>query len=66
LKSGVRCGRQVLKTTNFIDWYREHPLEDDLKLMKWNDEALGGHAYVDWYPLSIPSLAGWNWVVGTP
>jgi murein tripeptide amidase MpaA len=26
----------------FIDWYREHPVEDDLKLLKWSDEALGG------------------------
>ena len=26
----------------YIDWYREHPVEDDLKLMKWNDTALKG------------------------
>jgi murein tripeptide amidase MpaA len=54
-----------IKDYKFIDWYREHPLEDDLKLMKWNDEALGGHAYVDWYPFEHPQfgrleLGGWD------
>ncbi len=54
-----------IKDYKFIDWYREHPLEDDLKLMKWNDEALGGQAYVDWYPFEHPQLGrlemgGWD------
>jgi murein tripeptide amidase MpaA len=54
-----------LKDYKFIDWYREHPLEDDLKLMKWNDEVLGGKAYVDWYPFDHPQLGkvelgGWD------
>jgi murein tripeptide amidase MpaA len=49
----------------YIDWYREHSLEDDLKLMKWNDEKLGGHAYVDWYSFDHPQLGkvelgGWD------
>lgn len=49
----------------FIDWWREHPLEDDLKLLKWSDEALGGEGYVDWYPFEHPELGpvelgGWN------
>ncbi|NOZ54880.1 MAG: carboxypeptidase [Gammaproteobacteria bacterium] len=49
----------------FIDWYREHPFEDDLKLLKWNDEALKGEGYVDWYPFQHPQLGhielgGWN------
>lgn len=49
----------------FIDWFREHPLEDDLKLMKWNDEVLGGEGFVDWYPYDHPQLGrlelgGWN------
>ena len=33
----------------YIDWYREHPVEDDLKLMKWNDTVLKGKGFVDWY-----------------
>ncbi len=49
----------------FIDWYREHSIEDDLKMMKWNDEVLEGKGYVDWYPFEHPQLGpielgGWN------
>jgi murein tripeptide amidase MpaA len=49
----------------YIDWFREHTLEDDLKLMKWNDEKLGGKGYVDWYPFEHPQLGkvelgGWD------
>lgn len=49
----------------FIEWYREHPLEDDLKLMKWNDTTLGGKGFVDWYAFEHPQLGsvelgGWD------
>ncbi len=49
----------------YIDWYREHPVEDDLKLLKWSDEMLGGQGYVNWYPFEHPQLGpvelgGWN------
>jgi Zinc carboxypeptidase. len=49
----------------FIDWYREHPVEDDLKLLKWSDEVLDGRGYVDWYPFEHPQLGrvelgGWD------
>ena len=51
----------------FIDWYREHPFEDDLKMLKWSDEVLEGKGYVDWYPYEHPELGpvelgGWNHV----
>lgn len=51
----------------FIDWYREHPLEDDLKMLKWNDEVLKGMGYVDWYPFNHPQLGrvelgGWDFL----
>jgi murein tripeptide amidase MpaA len=51
----------------FIDWYREHPLEDDLKLLKWNDEVLKGRGYVDWYTYKHPQLGkvelgGWDFM----
>jgi murein tripeptide amidase MpaA len=54
-----------IKEYKYIDWFREHPLEDDLKLMKWNDEVLGGKAYVDWYAFEHPQLGkvelgGWD------
>ena len=49
----------------WIDWYREHPPEDDLKLLKWSDEQCGGQAHVDWYPYEHPQLGpvelgGWD------
>jgi len=49
----------------FIEWYREHPVEDDLKLLAWNDAALGGRGFVDWYPFRHPQLGkielgGWD------
>lgn len=49
----------------YIDWFREHPIEDDLKLLKWNDETLGGKGYVNWYPYDHPQLGkvelgGWD------
>ena len=54
-----------IKDYKYIDWFREHPLEDDLKLMKWNDEKLGGKGYVNWYPFDHPQLGkvelgGWD------
>ncbi len=49
----------------FIDWYREHPVEDDLKIFAWLDEALDGEGYETWYPFEHPDLGpvelgGWN------
>jgi murein tripeptide amidase MpaA len=49
----------------YIDWYREHPLEDDLKMLKWSDDILEGTGYVTWYPFDHPQLGpvelgGWN------
>lgn len=49
----------------YIDWYRKHPLEDDLKMLRWSDEKLAGKGYVDWYPFEHPQLGkvelgGWN------
>ncbi len=49
----------------YIDWFRDHPFEDDLKLLKWSDEKLGGKGYVDWKPFDHPQLGaieigGWD------
>jgi len=51
----------------FIDWYREHPVEDDFKLLKWNDEVLRGQGYVNWYAYNHPQLGkvelgGWDFL----
>jgi murein tripeptide amidase MpaA len=49
----------------YIDWFRDHPVEDDLKLIRWNDEKLEGKAFIDWYPFDHPQLGpveigGWH------
>ena len=49
----------------WIDWFREHPVEDDLKLLKWSDEQCAGQAHVDWKPFRHPQLGmveigGWD------
>lgn len=49
----------------YIDWFRDHPVEDDLKLLKWSDGKLGGKGYIDWYPFEHPQLGkvelgGWD------
>ena len=50
---------------HLIEWYRDHPLEDDIKLLKWSDEQLHGQGYVDWYTFDHPQLGkvelgGWD------
>lgn len=49
----------------YADWFREHPVEDDLKLLRWSDDVLDGNGYVDWYPYEHPELGsvelgGWD------
>jgi murein tripeptide amidase MpaA len=49
----------------YIDWFRDHPHEDDIALLKWSDEKLGGKGYVDWYAFEHPQLGkvelgGWD------
>jgi len=49
----------------WIDWYRDHPPEDDLKLLAWSDAECGGQAHVDWRAFEHPELGrveigGWD------
>jgi murein tripeptide amidase MpaA len=49
----------------YIDWFRDHAPDDDLKLIRWSDEKLGGVAHVPWKPFDHPQLGrveigGWN------
>jgi murein tripeptide amidase MpaA len=52
----------------WIHWFREHPVEDDLKLLAWSDTELKGAGHVDWKPFDHPQLGrveigGWNRMV---
>lgn len=54
-----------IEVENYIDWYKDHPFDDDLKLMAWNDDKLGGRGFVDWYEYDHPQfgrveLGGWH------
>ena len=49
----------------WIDWYREHPAEDDLKLLRWSETLGADAAFVDWRPFEHPQLGaveigGWD------
>ncbi|HLI49562.1 MAG TPA: M14 family metallopeptidase [Chthonomonas sp.] len=49
----------------FIQWYRDHPLEEDIKMLEWSDANLGGRGYVAWRPFQHPQLGaveigGWD------
>ena len=56
-----------IENFKYIDWYREHPVEDDFKLLKWNDEVLKGKGFVDWHSYDHPQLGrvdlgGWDYL----
>jgi murein tripeptide amidase MpaA len=49
----------------FIDWFRDHPIDDDLKLFRWSEEKLGGAAHRPWRTFEHPQLGtveigGWD------
>jgi murein tripeptide amidase MpaA len=58
-------GRAGIKDRKFIEWMRDHPHEDDLKILQWADENAAKGAYVEWYEFEHPQLGkvelgGWN------
>jgi hypothetical protein len=62
-QAGVEIGMR------FIEWWKDHPIEDDVKMLEWSDRELGGAAYVDWYPFDHPQLGpveigGWDYMNG--
>jgi murein tripeptide amidase MpaA len=49
----------------YVEWFGDHPVEDDLKMLKWSDEKLDGKGYIGWYPFAHPQLGqvelgGWD------
>jgi hypothetical protein len=54
-----------IENYKYIDWFRDHPIADDLKLYRWNVDKLGGVAHIAWKPFDHPQLGrieigGWN------
>ena len=49
----------------YIDWFRDHPFEDEIKLLQWSDTELDGLGYIEWYAFDHPQLGpvelgGWD------
>jgi murein tripeptide amidase MpaA len=54
-----------IKDRKWIEWWREHPHEEDLQILKWIDEHGPSDAYMPWQPFDHPQLGkielgGWN------
>ena len=49
----------------YIDWFRDHSIDDDLTLFRWNEEKLDGAAHHGWKAFDHPQLGrveigGWD------
>jgi murein tripeptide amidase MpaA len=54
-----------IKDRKLIEWYRDHPHEEDVQILKWAEENAGAKAYTDWFPFEHPQLGsvelgGWD------
>ncbi len=54
-----------IKDRKWIEWWREHPHEEDLQILKWIDEHGTKDDYIEWQPYDHPQLGkielgGWN------
>lgn len=52
---------------DFLRFFRGRTEEENLEMLRWNDEALDGEGFVDWYPFEHPQLGdveigGWRWM----
>jgi hypothetical protein len=50
---------------DWIHWFRDHPIEDDVKMYDWAQQVAPGEGHVDWKPFDHPQLGaveigGWN------
>ncbi len=49
----------------YIEWFREHPFEHDVKMLEWSDKELDGKGYYAWAEFDHPQLGkveigGWD------
>jgi murein tripeptide amidase MpaA len=54
-----------IKERKLIEWWREHPHEEDQQIIKWIDESMVENAYFEWKLFDHPQLGeieigGWN------
>lgn len=56
-----------VKRAAILEWYKEHPLEDDLAILQWADEHAAPGGFVDWFSYQHPQLGevelgGWDFL----
>jgi murein tripeptide amidase MpaA len=54
-----------IKERSFTEWWRDHPHEQDVQILKWIDEHGESDSYYPWQPFEHPQLGkielgGWN------
>jgi murein tripeptide amidase MpaA len=54
-----------IKDRKWIEWWLDHPHEEDLQILKWVEEHASPDAYMEWKPFTHPQLGkielgGWN------
>jgi murein tripeptide amidase MpaA len=54
-----------IDSKEWIHWFRDHPIEDDLKVYDWAQRVAPGEGHVAWKPFDHPQLGkveigGWN------
>jgi murein tripeptide amidase MpaA len=54
-----------IKDRKFIEWFQDHPHEEDLQILNWVDGNTGVDGFVNWYEFDHPQfgkveLGGWN------
>ena len=47
-----------IEKKDYVSWRRFRSLAEELKLMDWNDEKLGGVGFIDWQLFEHPQLGG--------
>jgi murein tripeptide amidase MpaA len=57
-----------IESREWIHWFRDHPICDDLKVFRWAQQVAPGEGHVDWRPFAHPQLGaveigGWQRMV---
>jgi hypothetical protein len=50
------AGISTENTTESAWLFGFHPVEDEVKLLRWSDKELGGNGFVAWHPFNHPQL----------
>lgn len=48
--------RAGIEKRKLMEWFRDHPHEDDLKILRWVEEHADQDAYISWYNYDHPQL----------